>query len=151
VTESACPFCCAALSDAFRATPARQAPRARLTRAALFALGTGVALTPACSPSSSGSPGTGDEQGDGSSEPATDGGATTTPEAGTPGSTDASATGSDGAGFEDGPTAQPLYGAVAYDAGGEPADDAGHTAQPLYGASIYDGSIGALYGGFVGH
>jgi hypothetical protein len=56
VSESACPFCRSALSDAFRATLARQAPRVRLTRAALFAFGTGVALTPAlaaCSSTSS--------------------------------------------------------------------------------------------------
>lgn len=47
VSEFRCPFCRAALSDAFRATPARQAPRQRLRRAALFALGTGVAVAPA--------------------------------------------------------------------------------------------------------
>jgi hypothetical protein len=57
VSESTCPFCSSALSDVFRATPARQAPRQRLTRSALFALGAGVALTPACSSeSTSGSP-----------------------------------------------------------------------------------------------
>ena len=134
VSESACPFCRSVLSDAFRATPARQAPRARLTRAALFALGTGVALTPACSPASSGSPGgTGVEQGDGSSETAD--GSTTTPEAGT-GSSDAGTTGSPDA-------------ASTSDA---EADDAGHTAQPLYGASVLDGGgFVALYGGFAGH
>jgi hypothetical protein len=146
VSESACPFCGSALSDTFRATPARQAPRVRLTRAALFALGTGVALTPGCSPSSSGSPGTGTEQGD-------DGGITAQPlygavayDAGEP--ADAGATGSDGAtGASD--------AAGTTDAGsttdGEPPDDGGHTAQPLYGASVYDGGYAALYGGYVGH
>jgi hypothetical protein len=57
VSESTCPFCRSALNEAFRATPAGQAPRGRLTRAALFALGTGVAMTPAlpgCSSTSSG-------------------------------------------------------------------------------------------------
>jgi hypothetical protein len=53
VSESTCPFCSSALGEAFRATPARRAPRDRLTRAALLALGTGVALTPACSSKSS--------------------------------------------------------------------------------------------------
>jgi hypothetical protein len=48
VSESTCPFCRSALGDAFRTTPARQAPRNRLTRAALFALGTAGAV-PACS------------------------------------------------------------------------------------------------------
>src|ERR1700733_11424777 len=57
VSESACPFCRSALRDAFPATPTREPrePRARLTRAALFALGAGVVLTPACSSKSSGS------------------------------------------------------------------------------------------------
>jgi hypothetical protein len=53
VSESTCPFCRSALTDAFRATPARQASRVRLARAALFALGTGVPLTAACSSKSS--------------------------------------------------------------------------------------------------
>jgi hypothetical protein len=48
VSEPTCPFCRSALGHAFRATPARQAPRKRLPRAALFALGTAGAV-PACS------------------------------------------------------------------------------------------------------
>jgi hypothetical protein len=48
VSEAACPFCHSVHSDAFRTTPARQPPRQRLTRAALFALGTAGAV-PACS------------------------------------------------------------------------------------------------------
>jgi len=143
VSESTCPFCHSALSDAFRATPARRAPRERLTRAALFVLGTGVALTPACSPASSGSPGTGTEQGDGSSD--TDGGTTAQPlygavayDAGVP--ADAGATGSDAAtGASD--AAGTTDAASTTDA--EAVDEAGHTIQPLYGA--------AAYGGFVGH
>ena len=48
-TELACPFCDAALSDAFRATPAPVAPAVRLARAALVALGAGaVVATTAC-------------------------------------------------------------------------------------------------------
>ncbi len=52
-SEPACPFCHAPLDDAFRVAPPRLAPGVRLTRAALFALGAGVALTPACSSKSS--------------------------------------------------------------------------------------------------
>jgi hypothetical protein len=53
VSESACPFCGVALSEAFRASPAPLPPRARLSRAALFAFGTGtLALAPGCSSSS---------------------------------------------------------------------------------------------------
>jgi hypothetical protein len=52
VSEVACPFCRAPLSEAFRASPAPLPPRARLSRAALFAFGTGtLALGPACSSS----------------------------------------------------------------------------------------------------
>jgi hypothetical protein len=140
VSESACPFCRGALSDAFRATPARPAPRARLARAALFAIGTGtVALTPACSASSSGSPGTG-EPGDGSSVVA-DSGESVSPEAGTSTGSDAGTGATDAAGGQDAPTVEPAYGAIAYgDAG---VDSGGFTAQPLYGA--------AAYGAFPGH
>jgi len=42
VSEASCPFCATALSDAFRATPPAQPPGVRLTRAALFAFGTGT-------------------------------------------------------------------------------------------------------------
>jgi hypothetical protein len=42
VSESTCPFCRSALSGAFKGTQAGQAPRERLTRAALYALGTAV-------------------------------------------------------------------------------------------------------------
>ena len=57
VSEEACPFCRSALSDSFRASAAPQAPGARLTRAALFAFGTGTlslapVLAPGCSSSS---------------------------------------------------------------------------------------------------
>jgi hypothetical protein len=53
VTEAACPFCGEQFANAFRASPKPQPPRGRLTRAAMFALGTGtLALAPACSSSS---------------------------------------------------------------------------------------------------
>jgi hypothetical protein len=58
VSECTCPFCRSTLTEAFGATPARQAPRERLTRAALYAFGTAaLAVTPACSSSGSQSPG----------------------------------------------------------------------------------------------
>jgi hypothetical protein len=55
VTEAACPFCGGALSAAFRAAAAPLPPRTTgLTRAALFALGTGtLAFAPGCSSSPS--------------------------------------------------------------------------------------------------
>ncbi len=43
VSELACPFCRAEQSAAARTSPAPLAPRARLTRAAMFALGTSAA------------------------------------------------------------------------------------------------------------
>ena len=59
VYEKTCPFCGGPLAEPFRATPSAQAPGVRLTRAALFAFGTGAAaLSPGCSSSttSTGSP-----------------------------------------------------------------------------------------------
>jgi hypothetical protein len=54
VSEESCPFCRATLDASFRASPAPRAPGARLTRAALFAFGTGtLALAPACSSTTS--------------------------------------------------------------------------------------------------
>jgi hypothetical protein len=54
VSESACPFCRSALPDTFGASPSARAPGVRLTRAALFAFGTGAAaISPACSSSTS--------------------------------------------------------------------------------------------------
>src|SRR5450755_792933 len=41
VSEAGCPFCGGTLTESFRASPRPQAPAVRLTRAALFALGTG--------------------------------------------------------------------------------------------------------------
>jgi len=51
VSETTCPFCAATLSDAFRATPAPRRLATRLSRAALFALGTtgATAAALACS------------------------------------------------------------------------------------------------------
>ncbi len=54
VTETSCPFCGFALRPEHRGAPAPQPPRASLTRAALFAFGTGtLAFAPGCSSSSS--------------------------------------------------------------------------------------------------
>lgn len=53
VSETACPFCGSVLPDSLREGVPPQPPRVRLTRAALFAFGTGtLALAPACSSSS---------------------------------------------------------------------------------------------------
>ena len=53
VSETACPFCGSVLPDSLREGAPPQPPGARLTRAALFAFGTGtLALAPACSSSS---------------------------------------------------------------------------------------------------
>jgi hypothetical protein len=50
VSEEACPFCGQRFDDAFRSPPTLQAPTRRLTRAAIFALGSGTAaLAPGCS------------------------------------------------------------------------------------------------------
>ena len=58
VSEESCPFCGGGLDPAFRASPAPRSPGVRLTRAALFAFGTGtLAVAPGCS--SSPSPSTG--------------------------------------------------------------------------------------------
>ncbi len=49
VSEDACPFCGAAFAASFRAAARPQPPSGRLTRAALYALGSGtLALSPAC-------------------------------------------------------------------------------------------------------
>jgi hypothetical protein len=53
VNEAACPFCGAVLPDSVRESAPPQPPAVRLTRAALFAFGTGtLALAPGCSSSS---------------------------------------------------------------------------------------------------
>ncbi|HEY2512996.1 MAG TPA: hypothetical protein VGI39_19145 [Polyangiaceae bacterium] len=76
-TELACPFCDAALSDAFRATPAPVPPAVRLARAALVALGAGaVVATAACGGATSvgGPNSTEDGGGDSASSPPDEGG-----------------------------------------------------------------------------
>ena len=120
VSEEACPFCGSTLEESFRAAPPPQAPGARLTRAALFALGTGaVALSPACSSSSS-APAPSDDAGpshgvlDSGIQPAY-GGPT----------------------FEGG--IQPVYGAPAEDAAPPPGNAIDSGAQPAYGAPALDG------------
>ncbi len=53
-TDAACPFCGVPLPEAFRSAPRPEPHSARLTRAALFALGSGtLALAPGCSGGSS--------------------------------------------------------------------------------------------------
>jgi len=53
VIEAVCPFCRLEQSAAFRAAPAPVAPRTRLTRAAMFALGTStLAIATGCGSSS---------------------------------------------------------------------------------------------------
>ncbi len=44
VSETACPFCDAALDEVFHAAPAARRPLARLSRAALFTFATGTAV-----------------------------------------------------------------------------------------------------------
>jgi hypothetical protein len=53
VSESSCPFCHHALSDAVRATPEPRGPAVRLSRGALYAFGVGaLTVATACSSSS---------------------------------------------------------------------------------------------------
>jgi hypothetical protein len=47
VSERACPFCSATLDTSFQASPAPVGPSKRLSRAALFAFGTGTLVLPA--------------------------------------------------------------------------------------------------------
>jgi len=74
VSETACPFCKSALDEGLRARPAPRPPAMRLSRAALFALGTATGASAlACSSSStpqtaaedSGATGSGDTSGGG--------------------------------------------------------------------------------------
>jgi hypothetical protein len=115
VSEAACPFCGAALSDAFRARPAPRSPAARLSRSALYALGMGtVTLAAACSSSSS--PGGTEDAG----PPVADAGAPVA---------DAAKGGASEAGV-----ATPAYGASPHDAGEAPYDAGGVVA--AYGAPV---------------
>ena len=115
VSEAACPFCGAALSDAFRARPAPRSPAARLSRSALYALGMGtVTLAAACSSSSS--PGGTDD----AEAPIADAANGGSPETG---------------------VATPSYGASPHDAGEAPYDAGGVVA--AYGApALPDGGGG---------
>ena len=146
VSEAACPFCGAPFADAFRSSPRPKGPGARLTRAALVAFGTlgtgSLALTPACSSSSSAAPTGGGET--------NDSGGTAMPLYGaTPIEADANAVyGSPAIPLDaeaDGPVATPLYGAPAIplDAGNPPdsgddikdASEDHPTFVALYGAA----------------
>jgi hypothetical protein len=148
VSEAGCPFCGATFAESFRASPRPQPPAARLTRAALFALGTGtLALAPGCSSSSSAAPpvvaepayGGPPQEGDASS-----GGGVVTPDGGLGdaayGGPPPLGDGSSGGGADaesvdassdaglDGPVAEPAYGGPPQDASEDHVSIA-----PLYG------------------
>jgi hypothetical protein len=122
VNEGGCPFCGVQFTDAFRAGPRPHGPTARLSRAALFAFGTGtLALAPGCSSSSSvptpayGAPAMVEDAGDD--------GATTVPDGSTEASTPVPDSGP--------PMAQPAYGiAVPIE---DASDDHHVGVTPLYG------------------
>jgi len=120
VNEGGCPFCGAQLTDDFRAGVRPQGPAARLSRAALFAFGTGaVAMAPACSSSSSspayGAPFMFGDAGEDAASPV--------PDASTEASTPAPDSGP--------PMAQPAYGiAVPIE---DASDDHHVGVTPLYG------------------
>jgi hypothetical protein len=117
VSEVACPFCGSALGESFRAAPAPQAPAGRLTRAALFALGSAtLALTQACSSSSTPAPSDDAGQTHGASDSGLQ------PAYGGPG-------------FGEGGV-QPVYGAPA-DAGA-PVEHPEGGAEPAYGGPPVD-------------
>jgi hypothetical protein len=126
VSEADCPFCGAALSDEFRAAPRPRGPAARLSRAALFAFGSGtLAVAGGCSSSSDtpvplyGSPIMVDAGADGE-RVAPD--ATVVPDAST---ADAE---------PDSPVATPAYGAPGQPVEPVDAGDDGHVGvTPLYG------------------
>ena len=70
VSEAACPFCGQALGPAFRAAPRPRTPSARLSRAAMVAVGAGaLGLTPGCSSLYGGTPLVTETMGDGASTP----------------------------------------------------------------------------------
>jgi hypothetical protein len=148
VSEAACPFCGTPFADAFRASPRPKGPGARLTRAALVAFGTlgtgSLALTPACSSSSSAAPTGGGETNDSGGTAMPLYGATPIEADATPGASDAGVR--EGADAEaGGPVATPLYGAPAIplDAGNPPdsgddikdASEDHPTFVALYGAA----------------
>jgi len=126
VNEGGCPFCGESLSDEFRAAPRPRGPGARLSRAALFAFGSGtLAVAGACSSSSDtpvpvyGSPVMLDA-GDGGESVAPD--ATVVPDAST---ADAE---------PDVPVATPAYGAPGQPVEPVDASDDQHVGvTPLYG------------------
>jgi hypothetical protein len=128
VSEGGCPFCGESLSDEFRAAPRPLGPGARLSRAALFAFGTGtLAAAGACSSSSAvpayGSPVMFDA-GDGGESVAAD--AAVVP--------DASADSSTADAEPDAPVATPAYGAPGQPIEPVDASDDQHVGvTPLYG------------------
>jgi hypothetical protein len=132
-SEETCPFCASALSPAFQAVPAPQAPGTRLARAALFAFGAGtLAMSTACSSSSP--PATQSDEA-GASQPAY--GGSPVYDAGLP----------NDAGESDTGTIQPVYGAPA-DAG-VPLEDSG-SVDSGSDSGVHlgeDGGLIASYGG----
>jgi hypothetical protein len=118
VSEAACPFCGVEPSAALRASPAPVAPRGRLTRAAIFALGASTAAV-----------------GTGCGAQASD-----------TSHVEDSGTSADASGFD--AQGGALYGGfpIGEDAG--PAmDDAAYGAPPFDAGSQFDAQGGALYGG----
>jgi hypothetical protein len=123
-SEEACPFCAATLPVELRSAPSRQAPKKRLSRAALYAFGaTSIGLVTACSGSVTGV-GEEDASGDVSrAQPAY-------------GASDPADTGVAGDAEPDQGFAPP-YGHVALDA--EPPFDAGEPdgiGVPAYGIAV---------------
>jgi hypothetical protein len=116
VSESACPFCGVALSDAFRAQSAPRPPQRGLSRSALYAFGAGaVTLATACSSGSS------------QQEPSP------APMYGSPPLVDSGSDAAFDGGADTGPVA--LYGGPPIDAG--PGPDTG--PGPAYGGPPTDG------------
>ncbi len=128
VSEAGCPFCGERFAAAFRASPRPAPPGARLTRAALFALGTGtMAMTPACSSSSAPVV----------AEPAYGGPPQNEDSGGVPGNADGSP------GFEYDGSIGALYGAFPVDASYIHPTDASVPADAGSDAPV----VGSAYGG----
>jgi hypothetical protein len=118
VNEAGCPFCKGGLTESFHAGPKPEPPAGRLTRAALFALGTSaMSLAPGCSSSSQpayGAPSVND-----------DAGAQVTPDAAPV----------DAAAGIDAPVAEPAYGAPPVESLDAAEDHVSFA--PLYGIAAH--------------
>jgi hypothetical protein len=110
VSEAACPFCGVALAGSLRLSAPPRRPGVRLTRAALFALGTGtVALAPSCSSSSPG-PVSGSAPVPDAAANVGDDDAANVIVADASGSPVSDAAGDDGSDGDEGPVDTPVYG-----------------------------------------